>query len=759
MPDQTSTAAAACFLTINLPQDNQNGPMVMEHVLSSLHGLKTPVSFEIWSDPTCIQLAVVCQNQHKPFVINQLESHYPGIAILETADLVGRLPHLRTAYLKLNTIPIFPIRRYAQTADTINRTWSDPYVGIIAAIKTAAATRGLQIVITAAPPSWRKHGTDTFAIYEAISAWWLLKRWWRLKKLIITIVYRSSLVRMILLLFISKPAAHAPQKIDHRGHFQESTADAVRSKLAQLAFSVTIKFIGEPVSMPITVQELGSSFSQFSIAELNGFSIRPVSTRITRDNGEVAKRLIRYPMMLSIEELAGMLALPTNDVKTPELMRTPFRVMPYVPNFGDSDGVVIGTSFCQGTRVPVRLTRKILKAHLPILGKTGSGKSTFMRNVLQALLETGQGVGLLDPHGDLLDAMLHLIPDHRAGNVVLIDPTDTDYPIAFNVLKSAAGKRHQVISAVVDTFHTLFAESWGPRTEYVLSHAVAALSYVPGASLLGLPKLLLETRYRNECLKYLQDPLLTGFWENEYKTMPARLRMETITPILNKVNRFLMVPLMRNILGQQENRISLRAIMDNQQVLLINLAKGILGEENSRLLGNFFLSHLQIAALNRADSSSEQRRQFTVFVDELQHFAGLNSSHIATILAEGRKYRVNLILACQHISQLRDLAATLFGNMNTLVAFSVGYDDALKISAYLGDVTPTDLIGLPAHCAYVRFTQGTTPRVVSFQNILADLKTPLTSLKDQVRNHSRQTFARPRIEVEAEISRFFRTYL
>jgi hypothetical protein len=390
-----------------------------------------------------------------------------------------------------------------------------------------------------------------------------------------------------------------------------------------------------------------------------------------------------------------------------------------------------------------------------IIGKTGSGKSLLLRHLFTQLMEK-QGVGLFDPHGDLLEAIIQQIPETRILDTVFIDPTDQEYPIAFNVLNAPEDKREQAVSAVVDTFQKLFETSWGPRTDYILSHAISALSYVPNASLLGVQKLLMDGVYRKECLKYLKDPILREFWEKEYKAMPARLRIESIAPLLNKVNRFLMVPMMRNILGQKENRIDLRSIMDSGKILLMNLPKGILGEENSRLLGNFFLAHLQIAALSRADTLSPQRKQFTVFVDELQHFVESPSS-LTTILTEGRKYRINLVLACQHLSQLRELSDTIFGNISTLMAFNVAYEDAKTISPYLEKVEPSDLINLPPHHGYMRIIQDNVPHIVSFQNFLLPRDSPKHSIKEEILKHSRENFARSRKEVEKEIRAFFQT--
>jgi energy-coupling factor transporter ATP-binding protein EcfA2 len=395
-----------------------------------------------------------------------------------------------------------------------------------------------------------------------------------------------------------------------------------------------------------------------------------------------------------------------------------------------------------------------MRRHIAIVGKTGSGKSTFLYHLITGLIKEGVGVGLLDPHGDLLEDVLSSIPKERVEETVLIDPTDTGFPISFNALDSH-GKKEQTVASIVDTFHTLFAESWGPRTEYILTHAVATLASIRGTSLLGIPKLLLDPKYRNECVSQLTDPILREFWVTEYKAMPARLRIESIAPILNKVNRFLMFPMMRNILGQRENRINLRKCMDSSKTVLINLPKGLMGEENSRLLGNFFLSHLKLAAFSRAEIPRDNRNRFVLVIDELQHFITQNSAQIETLLSEGRKYKLSLVVTCQHLSQLGQFTESLFGNVHTIAAYAVGHEDARKISEYFPDLKAQDVMNLPPYSGYIRLIRKSMPHCISFANI--PHKASLSkSLKDEIQRHSRERYGRPKEIVEAEIHEFFK---
>lgn len=232
--------------------------------------------------------------------------------------------------------------------------------------------------------------------------------------------------------------------------------------------------------------------------------------------------------------------------------------------------------------------------------------------------------------------------------------------------------------------------------------------------------------------------------------MPERFKVEAISPILNKVNRFLMVPMIRNIVGQNENRLALQTVMDEGRILLLNLSKGLLGETNSALLGNFLIAYLQIAGFARAARSSTTRRPFTIFVDELQHFASASSGHFETLLAEGRKYGLSLVAACQHLEQLRALKASIFGNVQTMFSYQLAYRDAQEVAMYLDTVTASDVIQLPAYCGYLKTEVHGMPVTVSFSNLPV---VPLpTDHSDAIKTRSRAIYSRPRTEVEREIA-------
>ncbi|NUM33430.1 MAG: DUF87 domain-containing protein [Candidatus Brocadiae bacterium] len=744
-----NTGNELCFLRIEVPRNNEQGPLTMEQVLLVLHGRGCALSFENWGEDGTLRQAIVLQRSQKEFVINVLEKHYPGILVIEDKNPLPQTRELSMQELTLASVAIFPIRRYSQTADWIRKVWTDTSIGILSSL--TRGSRFIQIIFEPENPSWRKKGKHTLSIYEAFSSIWIFRRFWKWRDAFFRAVYCNFWLRVFCLILIRGQAQRMPEKIDHRGHGKESVGEAISSKLSQIGFRVTIRLICSAQDSKEAIQEIASGFAQFGIPELNEFRLKGKHPIYGSKLAQARKQ--GKGMILSLEELAGILVLPTKQTNISELSRASFRVLPYHDCY-KKRGITIGTSI--GSQKEIKISYQELSRHLAIFGKTGVGKSTLLLSILHGLMEKGQGVGLLDPHGDLLQNILEIIPQHRQNDVVLMDLADAEYPISINLLSQEAGRKDRITASIVDSFRTIFTDSWGPRTDYILNQAVYTLLEQPKASLLGVPRLLIDAKYRKECVQYIHDPVIRSFWAMEYSSMPARLRVEAITPILNKVNRFLMVPMIRNMLGQKENKVHFRQIMDERKILLIHLPKGILGEENSILLGNLLLAHLQLAALSRAEEKTSNRVPFYMVVDELQHFLSRSIGSIETILAEGRKYRMHLILACQHVSQLGGLTETIFGNVNTMASFALGYQDAQKLAGYFRDVESDDLLNLPAYHAYLKTERDGRHSVFSFRTAKPGINHDISS---QIQENSRAKYARPRREVEEEIEKFFRSEL
>ena len=397
------------------------------------------------------------------------------------------------------------------------------------------------------------------------------------------------------------------------------------------------------------------------------------------------------------------------------------------------------------------------RRHMYFIGKTGMGKSTVLENMVIQDIQNGKGVCVVDPHGDLVEKVIDFIPPNRINDVVYFNPADLNYPIAFNILEHVSiEQRHLVVSGLLGVFKKIWADSWGPRLEYVLHNAISALMEYPDSTLLGIMKMLTNKSFRNKVIDKVTDPVVKSFWVDEYSKYPDRFQAEAIAPIQNKVGRFLSSALIRNILGQVKSSFDVRDIMDNGKILLLNLSKGRVGEDNSALLGAMMITKMQLAAMSRVDTPESERKDFYLYVDEFQNFA---TESFANILSEARKYRLNLIIAHQYIEQITDenVRAAIFGNVGTLVIFRIGAADAEFLEKeFFPTFTPEDLVNLSKFQVYLKLMiDGVTSEAFS-ANTLPPVEIPASQrgLRDKIIAVSRERYAKPREVVEDKITRW-----
>lgn len=393
------------------------------------------------------------------------------------------------------------------------------------------------------------------------------------------------------------------------------------------------------------------------------------------------------------------------------------------------------------------------RRHMYAVGKTGMGKSTLLENMVVADIRAGNGVALVDPHGDLAEKVLNYIPNERVNDVIYFNPSDTQYPIAFNILETIGPDyKHLVAYGLVGVFKKIWADSWGPRMEYIMTNTILALLDYPGSTLLGLMRMLVDKGYRKKVLAKITDPVVKTFWADEFANYSEKFRTEAIAPIQNKVGQFLSSSIIRNIVGQSKSTIEMRKIMDERKILIMNLAKGRIGEENSALLGAMMITKLQIAAMSRVDIPEEERKDFYLYVDEFQNFA---TDSFAGILSEARKYRLCLIMAHQYFEQLNDVVkAAVFGNVGTLIVFRVGATDAAELELeFAPQFLPTDIVNLKKYTFCIRLMVdgvATEP----FSAIGLPPVSGQTNNIEKVIRVSRERYARPQAQVEERIIRW-----
>jgi len=395
------------------------------------------------------------------------------------------------------------------------------------------------------------------------------------------------------------------------------------------------------------------------------------------------------------------------------------------------------------------------RRHMYIIGKTGVGKSTLQENMIINDIFAGHGVAVVDPHGDLVEKVIKYIPSYRANDVIYFNPSDINYPIAFNVVERVEPEyRHLVASGLIGIFQKLWADSWGPRLEYILRNAILAILDYPGSTLMGVTRMLSDKPFRRKVIEKIQDPVVKAFWVNEFAGYADKFASEAVSPIQNKVGQFLSSSLIRNIVGQVKSSLDLRTIMDEGKILLLNLSKGHIGEDNSALLGAMMITKIQLAAMSRVDTPENERRDFYLYVDEFQNFA---TSSFANILSEARKYRLNLIMAHQYIAQLDETVwAAVQGNVGTLTVYRIGAADAeLLVKEFEPQFTEEDLVNLPKYNFYIKLMiDGISSQPFSATGLPPKPLEEETENTEKVIRISRERYAAERSVVEEKIMRW-----
>jgi len=417
--------------------------------------------------------------------------------------------------------------------------------------------------------------------------------------------------------------------------------------------------------------------------------------------------------------------------------------------------IILGQTNFRNQKRMFGIKKEDRRRHTYIIGKTGMGKSTLLLNMIVQDIRLGNGVAVFDPHGDLVERVLDYIPSRRINETIYFNPADTEYPIAFNPLHNPNNvPKHLVASGIVQVFKKIWADSWGPRLEYILRNAILALLEQPGNTLLAVPRLLIDDRFRNNIIRQVKDPIIRNFWAVEYEQYPKVFKTETISPIQNKVGQFLSTSMMRNILGQTKTKFDLLDVMDSGKILILNLAKGKIGEDNSSLLGSLMLSQLWLAAQRRANVSEDNRRDFYLYIDELQSFA---TDEFPNVLAEARKYRLNIAgMANQFISQLpENLASAILGNVGTLISFCLGSEDAeIMGKEFYPIFTGEDFQNLLKYQTYLKLSiSGSTSEPFSMLTLPLDKRTQMSNRK-KMTEQTRERYCSLAIKVEENICKW-----
>lgn len=697
--------------------DLQTAPVASEHMFASLHGLlrsnpalQEHMSFEIASTPEGIKFYAVVPEDIRSYVESQIYAQYPHSTINVVPDYVEKIDRAKQAFFGVD---IFLSKDYIFPIKTFKDFEVDPISAITSALSEVKGTDQvwIQLLVRPIPDTWQKDGyTYITQVREG-----MLKKPFNLGAMV---SHEISEFLFLLLKRITTPpdkdpyynAKPGPAQAPKLSAGQELEIKSIENKLIKMGFETIVRLVSvadTPEEAKLRLRSVAASFKQFSTAHLNSF--------VTPDGYDSSDSFYKryqsrmFPSdgsyVLNIEELASIFHLPTSTVETPAIAWSLAKRGEPPLNLPTSDCTFFAETTYRNKQIKFGIRDDDRSRHMYLIGKTGSGKSQLFRNMIIQDMQNGKGVGVMDPHGTLIDELLECIPENRIDDVVYFDPSDATRPVALNMLEVVdPDQKNLMASGIVSAIKQHFGSiSWGPRLEYLLNICILTLLEVEGTTLLGLTRLLVDDNYRKFITYYVKDPVLKEFWGREFMEMKGNQKLitEAVSPIQNKIGRFLSSSTIRNILGRPKSTIKIEDIMNSKKIFLINLAKGKIGDDNANLLGSLLVSRMQFVALQRAKIPEKERVPFYLFVDEFQNFA---AGSFESILSEARKYKFCLHLTHQYTAQLpEEILDAVFGNVGTMISFALGAPDAEVLEQEFAPVfTQNDLISLERQHIYLK---------------------------------------------------------
>ncbi|HVZ11261.1 MAG TPA: hypothetical protein VG941_02515 [Candidatus Paceibacterota bacterium] len=624
----------------------------------------------------------------------QVHGFFPDAEIEPVSDYNIFHPHgaATAAYLTLKENPILPLKTYLNMP-------SDPLGEILTSLsKIEHQGEGAAIQILIRPSHHEHHRKFAHTVVQEMQRGHQLK---------------DALSRAHKPPKEQAPDPASPQPPKVVTAFEEEIMKAVQAKGSKPLFDVCTRLVvsaDDQTRAQQILNELAGSFVQFSTPQMNSFNI-------TLAKGAALKNLLfnfsfrlfdrGQSMLLSSEELASIYHFPVaaSAPRVKFLKSKPAQPPLNLPQ----QGISVGANIFRGAETAIRLDRSDRRRHLYLLGQTGTGKTTLMKNMMVQDIAAGDGVCFIDPHGTGVEEILELIPPERAADVIVFDPADIQYPLGLNMLEFDPRFPEQktfIVNELLSIFQKLFlAETMGPMFDQYFRNAVLLLlddAAHEMPTLVNIPRVLTDEKYRREKLTRETNPIVKHFWEQEAEKAGGEAALANMAPyITSKINGFIANEYLRPILSQPHSSLNFREIMDQRKILLVNLSKGRIGDINANLLGMLIVGKLLMTALSRVDAPEDSRPDFYLYIDEFQNFT---TDSIATILAEARKYRLNLVIAHQYVKQLADkIRDAVFGNIGSMIVFRVGADDAEYLKNHFDPIfTPQDLMNIDNFNAYAK---------------------------------------------------------
>ena len=560
--------------------------------------------------------------------------------------------------------------------------------------------------------------------------------------------------------------ASDPDKKDFSDINDPHETQSIQSKIEKPGFRVCLRIVVNAKTKEaanIHLKNIASGYSQFE-SPFNKLSKQKFFSKhrfmvnfIYRYWPLIA--LNRQSFIANTEELASLIHLPSKEVTTHHIRFLYAKNSP-APREIPTEGLYLGHSIYRGTQRPIYMSLNDRRRHMYIIGKTGTGKSEFLKDMIMQDIENGQGVCAIDPHGEFVEDILQMIPPARAEDVIYFNPSDLDRPMGMNIMEAdTEEQRHFVVSSVIGLMYKLYDPNRtgiiGPRFEHAIRNAMLTIMYKKGSTFIELVRALTDNKFVEELLPLVKDPMVRRYWTDQIAQTSDFHKSETLDYIVSKFGRFVTNKTMRNIIGQSESSFNFRQAMDEQKIILCNLSKGILGEEDAKFLGLILVPKVLTAAMSRQDIPMDQRKDFFLYVDEFQNYA---TEDFAAILSEARKYKLNLIVANQYIGQIEeDVKNAIFGNVGTLVSFRVGVQDASYLQHEFAPIfNETDLINVEKYHIYLKTIVDNEPVPPFSVSLLKDMKAIQAKmnpeLAEMVKQLSRFKYGKNKHEIEEEIS-------
>ncbi len=726
------------FLEITVDRLNEKWPWIFEQILLVFHKVfnKTKdlnnFSFEITKIWNRIRFFVICPVEYKTFLKNQIYAHYTNVEINEIKDYLDKVPNDKIYIwrLKLKKHNFFSLRDFTQDEW---KEWIDPFSSITSALsKTWKYTLNtFQVNFKPIEDKKWKNGSDRIIkILESSYPNFLKKIILHPSFIIFKILFFPFIIfwKFLSLVFYRKneedwlwekkdAVRELTQKlIDEWKNMDDNQKPRFYDKLSGKWFRVTINLIHaweDKFEAITSLKEIAATMETYSNLWKNLLKLEDISN-LEKSINLVKSRTTKWWFILTSKELSWLVHLPTTYVKTPFINWVSSRAfeppsnLPIIdPDLTDdytpkTDLTPIWKTNFRWTSMSFGIWPDDRRRHMYIIWKTGMWKSVLLENMILDDIKRWRGVAVIDPHWDLVEAIIGHIPKSRTNQTIIFDPSDVESPIAFNMLEDVNSKHRAFIaSGLVWIFKRIFWMSWWPRLEHILRNTILALIEYPNTTMLSIPLMLTSDVFRSKVVNKITDPIVKKFWTHEFAKMPPNQKVEASGPILNKVWQFLSSTILRNILWQPKNSFSVRWAMDNKKIIIINLSKWKIWEDASSLLWAMMITKFQLDAMSRADIVEKERKDFYLYVDEFQNFA---TDSFATILSEARKYKLNLVMANQYIDQMtEEVKWAVFGNVWSIVSFQVWYHDAnILKEVFSWEVLEDDLTNLKKYTIYLK---------------------------------------------------------